>query len=83
MTAEQKAEFTAQLKIELKPFISSLANDQAEKVIRPLRNTVDDYIRKSTEHREMIVKRFQEELQTLSDYFKKLTTKIETEIRDE
>ena len=38
---------------------------------------------KSTEHRDMIVDRFQKELQVLSDYFKKLTTKIDAETKAE
>ena len=40
---KQKAQFTQELKQEFKAYINSLASDQAEKILRPVRMGFEDY----------------------------------------
>lgn len=71
LTPKEKAQFTQELKQEFKAYINSLAADQAEKILRPVRMDFQDYKKMADEHRDMIVERFESELQKLADYMKK------------
>ena len=82
LNPQQKAEFVQEIRAELTPLITRIANDQAEKGVRPIRINLEDYMQRADTHRNMMVDSFQKELQTLSDYFKKVTSKIITDNED-
>lgn len=79
LNASQKAEFMQEIRAELTPLITRIAHDQGEKSVRPIRINLEDYMQRADTHRNMMVESFQKEMQTISDYFKKVTSKIQTD----
>ena len=58
MSARDKAALVDEIKNKVKPMCIDIADEQAEKIVRPLRNQFEDYVKKADEHREMIVETF-------------------------